>query len=166
MSLSTTRLTTLPDSLDLPNARYFIVSPYILWLGKNRGPRLGPQDKTPSLSRCSIRVEGYIGLDSCCKQEDHRRCVYMYTRQEGQAYTQSHGNLQKRGSMVRAVDRARQAIRTLPYRSLSDLMVFFLPLMQYGCYLEVLPLTSPLEAFYAYISALIYIDFNWDRIRR
>ena len=31
---------------------------------------------------------------------------------------------------------------------------------------SVLPLTFALEVFYIYITAVVYMDLNWDRIRR
>ena len=44
--------------------------------------------------------------------------------------------------------RGKTGILDTPMESQSsNLTVFFLPLMQYGCYLEVLPLMFPLEVF-------------------
>ena len=47
----------------------------------HRGPRLGPQDKTPSFILVQIHPAIPLGWKSCCKQEDHRQGVYTYRRQ-------------------------------------------------------------------------------------
>ncbi|OCK87268.1 uncharacterized protein K441DRAFT_671096, partial [Cenococcum geophilum 1.58] len=111
MSLSSTRLhATLPDSLDLPNARYFFRLPlHIFWLGDTVGD-LGWGPRTRHLVYPAVplgwKVRSYRN-GSCCKQGDYKRRVYVYRAGRAGTHTAIHGNLQTHGSMVRTADRAR-----------------------------------------------------------
>ncbi|OCK97546.1 uncharacterized protein K441DRAFT_364614 [Cenococcum geophilum 1.58] len=48
----------------------------------------------------------------------------------------------------------------------GDLMVFFLPLMQYGCYLKYYLSRLPWRFFVPNLSVFVCMDQAWDRIRR
>ena len=164
MSLS---FPTLPDSLDACTAFRL---PLHLWLGMCTGD-LGWGPRTRHLVLYYISPAAFLGWKSCCKQENRRRRVYMYTGRKGLVYrviTEST-NARKHGINGRQGKIGNLKIKSFRRQSPSgDLRCFFLPLMQYRCYLEgyILYCHSrlPWRFFVSNLRDFVCIDLDGDHI--
>ena len=164
---------TLPDGLDLPT-QYF-VSLYILKPSQVAGGRMQGtqvralgQDTQLHSSRCSFGVEIMLqvgGLQATCMHVQYigrkGRITLIFQYQFYGVY-----NFKRKYSISGRQGKIGNQDTPIQGSQRSDLKVFFLPLMQYECYLEVLPLTFALEVFCIYTTAVVCMDFDWDRIRR